>query len=215
MKNILCYGDSNTWGFIPGTGERLEKDRRWTGVVQNRLGSGYRIIEDGINGRTSAWDHRYWGEYVNGLKGLPYALFREKPIDMAVVMLGTNDLLYTDAEGVYKGMYILVRNLVNAQSVYEGATLGSRGIFASSPSVLLVAPVCSADSTKDDPDGGFRYRESRKIAARLKEIADHFSIEFLDASEYAEASSIDGIHMDAENHAKLGEAISDKLRRIL
>ena len=50
MKNILCYGDSNTWGFIPGTGERLEKDRRWTGVVQNRLGSGYRIIEDGING---------------------------------------------------------------------------------------------------------------------------------------------------------------------
>lgn len=65
MKTILCYGDSNTWGYDPVTGGRLERDRRWPGVLRTQLGEGYLVIEEGLNGRTTVWDDPIEG-YKNG-----------------------------------------------------------------------------------------------------------------------------------------------------
>ena len=98
MKRILCYGDSNTWGFIPGTGERYPADVRWPGVLAALLGRGVHVVENGINGRTTAIDDPGY-PCRNGKEGLGYALLAEKPFDLVILMLGTNDLKLTDAAG--------------------------------------------------------------------------------------------------------------------
>ena len=112
MKRIMCYGDSNTWGNIPGVGTRYPEDIRWTGVVSGLLGPEYTIIEEGLNGRTTSFDD-YYVEYRNGRKGLGYALCAHAPIDLIVISLGTNDLKYTGAVGSYKGLDELLRLLEN------------------------------------------------------------------------------------------------------
>lgn len=215
VKRILCYGDSNTWGFVPGKGTRFSKDERWTGVAQKELGAEYEIIEDGINGRTTIWDNPYLGEYINGYKGLPYSFFRSKPIDLVFLMLGTNDLIYTDSVGVYKGVYKIAKAIKNADIVFEGSTDGSQNIYNEKPSIILAAPVISAESTINDEDGGKRYRESRKSVDEIKKVAEILDLEYFDASQFAEASSVDGIHMDKNNHYKLGIAIADKIHKVL
>ena len=72
MIRILCYGDSNTWGYMPGTGERYSEDIRWPMIVQKHLGNGYTVIENGINGRTTCFENG-WGEAKNGREGLAHA----------------------------------------------------------------------------------------------------------------------------------------------
>ena len=65
MKTVLCYGDSNTWGYSPIDGTRYARDVRWPGVLRNELGEGYLVIEEGLNGRTTVWDDPIEG-YKNG-----------------------------------------------------------------------------------------------------------------------------------------------------
>ena len=107
MKNILCYGDSNTWGFIPGSGKRYTEDIRWTGLLQRGLGHGYQVIEAGVNGRTTSFDDPFCN-YLNGWKSLPYSLLSAKPVDLLIISLGTNDLKFTDARGSSKGIEAII-----------------------------------------------------------------------------------------------------------
>ena len=91
MKTVLCYGDSNTWGYNPTTGDRFGRDERWAGVLRRTLGEGYLVIEEGLNGRTTVWDD----PLEDGRKGkvyLPPCLETHKPLDLVIIMLGTNDL---------------------------------------------------------------------------------------------------------------------------
>ena len=118
MKNILCYGDSNTWGCKPGVLTRLPANVRWTGVLAEMLGDDYRVIEDGINGRSTAWDDPS-NLCRNGISGLGYSLYRSKPLDLVIVMLGTNDLNHTDAEGYYHGIKLLAKQILNAMPESE------------------------------------------------------------------------------------------------
>ena len=95
MRRILCYGDSNTWGFTPGTGVRYDTDTRWTAVAQKELGEHYTIIEEGLNARTTVYPHpRSIGR--NGRDFLVPCLISQKPLDLVVLMLGTNDLQWTN-----------------------------------------------------------------------------------------------------------------------
>ena len=103
MKHILCYGDSNTWGFQPGFGGRYPRQRRWTGVAEGLLGDGYVLLENGLNGRTTDFDDPEL-PYRNGRKGFAYAMVSQKPIDLLLLMLGTNDLKFTTAEGSRDGL---------------------------------------------------------------------------------------------------------------
>jgi lysophospholipase L1-like esterase len=91
MKTILCYGDSNTWGFNPVTQDRYPMTERWTGVLAQALGAGYHVIEEGLNGRTTLWDDPI-EEWRNGKTYLLPCLWSHKPIDLVTLMLGTNDL---------------------------------------------------------------------------------------------------------------------------
>lgn len=211
MKRILCYGDSNTWGYIPGSGQRYPQDVRWTGVCQKILGDDYLIIEDGINGRTTCFD-KGWGECKNGRTGLGYAILANYPIDAVVIMLGTNDVTEKSAAYAKSGVDELVRICLNANYIYRTESK----IFLYDPKVLLVAPITLNENVDDSPVLLFRgqYEESKKFAKLYKEVAEVRNIDFLDASLYANASKIDGIHMEAQDHENLGEAIANKIKEM-
>lgn len=91
MKTILCYGDSNTWGFEPVTRNRYGRTERWTGILRQELGLDYDVIEEGLNGRTTVWDDPIEG-HKNGKEQIIPILKSHQPLDLVTIMLGTNDL---------------------------------------------------------------------------------------------------------------------------
>ena len=211
-KQILCYGDSNTWGFMPGTGERYPESVRWTSVCQKALGEAYRIIDNGLNGRTTVFDD-YYSDYLNGKKSLGYILVSQKPLDLVVLMLGSNDLKYTGAVGAATGADELVRMLLNADGIYRV----SQPIFPNGPKVLLIAPPLVAEEiTELRPDstlvrGG---KESKRFAELYQNVAKARGVYYLDAALYTEPSLVDCVHITAESHTKLGLAIAEKIKEI-
>lgn len=216
MFDILCYGDSNTWGFNPEDGSRFPKEIRWTGVAEAIIGPKYNIIENGINGRTTVFDSPYGEDYQNGFKGLKYALNASKPLDGVVIMLGTNDLNYTDAEGSYKGLYRILNLLKNAYTFFKDTTKGSSSpIWKESPNILLVSPIRRNRKGEEYPNvEEERNKQSLLFPLYTKKLSTEFKTYYLDASSIVFPSTIDGLHMDEENHKKLGIAIAEKLKEI-
>lgn len=212
MKRVLCYGDSNTWGFDPSGKGRFPEGVRWTSIVQEKLGQEYKIVEDGINGRTTCFD-KGWGECKNGRTGLGFSLLAHYPLDCIVVMLGTNDIAEKDASYAASGVSEIIRLIKHANAYYRCDSI----IFEKEPKILLVSPITLNRNVDDSPILSFRgkYAESLKFAELYKEVAKANNVEFLDAALYAKASVIDGIHMDKENHALLADAIAMKLKEIL
>ncbi len=203
MKNILCYGDSNTWGAIPGTLARHPQDVRWTGVMAKELGQNYHVIEDGINGRRTIWDDPQ-NLCRNGLDSLGYALYRAKPLDLVILMLGTNDLNHTDAEGYYEGISVVAKRILLANECYPGTS----DVFPEKTGLLLVSPIELCSHMQ-------KYEESVKFAVYTERLAGELGIPWLNAAEFAKPSEADGCHMDAESHLKLGKAIAAKVKEIM
>ena len=207
---VLCYGDSNTWGYIPGTGERREE--RWTAVCQRILGDDYAILEHGLNGRTTVYDDPF-NDYLNGKKCLGYTLISQKPIDLAVLMLGTNDLKFTGAVGASTGADELVRMLLNANEIYRT----SQPIFPAGAKVLLVASprlAAQIDELRPDSSVAGKAGEAERFPQLYKQIADNRNVYYLDASQYAKPSLVDCVHIDGESHVRLGAAMAEKIKEI-
>jgi lysophospholipase L1-like esterase len=211
VKSILCYGDSNTWGCIPRTGPgsagRFPPDQRWPGVLRHELGPGFCVVEEGLNGRTTVWDDGL-EPHRNGRKLLPPALISHKPLDLVIVMLGTNDLkrrFGVSAGEIAEGAGQLV-DLVRASDC---------GPDGGAPQALLVcpAPIGRLDLYAEEIEGG--HEKSQQLAARFEAEARSRSCPFLDAGAHIASSDVDGIHLDAEAHAALGRAIAAAVSRIL
>ena len=206
MKNILFYGDSNTWGFDPCTTLRYPCHSRWTTVCAALLGDGFQCIPAGMNGRTTAFDDPMKGAR-NGIKGLDYELQTHKPLDLFVVMLGTNDLKYTNAQGSADGMERLIELVTTANQRYSL----SSPVFPDGASILLVSPVLLNAHVGEREDD---IEESARLSEIYQKIADKYHVHFLDAALYAAPSEIDGVHLDVDGHKKLGTAIAEKIRSI-
>lgn len=212
MRNILCYGDSNTWGYDPRDASRYPAEVRWTGVLAKKLGAGYRVIEDGINGRRTVWDDPV-NLCRNGAEGLGYALNSGKPLDLVIVMLGTNDLNHTDATGYYNGLSALMRRVVNAETFYHG----SSPVYRDKPRALVISPILLTGVPSEDMPAERCERfaaESARFAGYTERLARELGIPWLNAAAFASPSPIDGCHMDGENHRLLGEAVFDAVREI-
>lgn len=211
MKNILCFGDSNTWGYAPGTGARFDLDTRWTGVLQAELGADYCVIEDGQNARTSVYEDP-WSPWRLGAEALPIALVAQKPLDLLVLMIGTNDLKFTDAYGAAKGAERLIdlANMVQARKE-------SSPVFPNGVKVLLVSPIELHPVVEGDPFGTLRngVGESRKFAMYYRHIAEAHGAAFFDAASVASPSETDGVHMDPPSHRALGRALAEQVRALL
>lgn len=210
---VLCYGDSNTWGYTPGSGFRFDDDVRWTALMQKELGTRYKVLESGMNGRTTVYDDPV-NPYRNGLKGLGYALQSEKPLDLVVLCLGTNDLHFTNVAGAARGMEELLRTIYNANVIYNGST----PVFRVAPRVLLVAPIAlhkDYDQLRQDTLLCGKVADSRRFAELYRPLAEKYGAAFLDAATVAQASAVDAIHMDADSHRRLAALISAAVRQIM
>lgn len=205
-KTILFYGDSNTWGYDPETGGRYPCRLRWTSVCAALLGDGYDCVPAGMNGRTTAFDDPVKGAR-NGLKGLDYELQSHKPLDIVVIMLGTNDLKYTDAAGSAAGMERLLRLVLSANERYNL----SSPVFPNGAKILLVSPILLGAHVGAKAED---IAESARLSALYRELAKTCGVHFLDAARYADPSEADGVHLDADGHRTLGEAIAEKLRTL-
>jgi lysophospholipase L1-like esterase len=207
MRTVLCYGDSNTWGYDPATRARYSPHVRWTGVLAARLGVEYRVVEEGLNGRTTRWDDPIeLGR--NGLTYLRPCIESHKPLDLIVVMLGTNDL---------KRRFDLSASDI-AQSASELAQLAWR--FANGPDgaqakVLLVAPPAVSTLTEFDQMFDGAPEKSRQFSRYYRLAAERRHLQFFDAGSVIVSSEKDGIHFDPDEHRKLGEALADPVRRLV
>ena len=96
MKSILAFGDSLTWGFVAGTWERHAFDIRWPNVLAAGLGGKVRVVEEGMNGRTTVFPDPTDAAERNGAVALPMLLTTHQPLDLVIIMLGTNDIKYAN-----------------------------------------------------------------------------------------------------------------------
>jgi lysophospholipase L1-like esterase len=207
MKTVLCYGDSNTWGWNPATQERYARNQRWPGVFRQELGEGYLVIEEGLNGRTTVWDDPIEG-YKNGKEYLIPCLETHQPIDLVIVMLGTNDLkarFSVPACDIASGAGVLADIVLKSET----------GPGNSPPKVLLVAPPPLGKLTEFA--GMFEGAElkSKQLSERYRLVAEEQGCAFLDAAEVIVSSDIDGVHLDSGEHHKLGQAIAGLVKHLL
>lgn len=210
MIRVLCFGDSNTWGFDPEKFWRFSRKMRWTGVLQDQLGEGFEVIEEGLNGRTTVWDDPVEGHHKNGLPYFKACLESHAPLDLVIIMLGTNDLKQRyslPASDIAEGAGVLASWALRSQS--------GRGDRA--PQVLLVSPIEVGDEIALDPlcDGrlGLMFgpdspSRSRQFKTWYRTVADTLGCGYLDAAQIAKPSPLDAVHLDAEGHHDLGVAIA-------
>ncbi|MCR5735056.1 MAG: SGNH/GDSL hydrolase family protein [Lachnospiraceae bacterium] len=212
MKRILCFGDSLTWGYDPDLRIRLPEDSRWPMVMKECLGDGYTVIEEGQNGRTIASDDPAEGE-KNGLKYIGPCLESHKPLDLVIIMLGSNDCKRKFA---YSAMDIAGEMQIFLEKVLSYNHFRCEDGFK----VILMSPPHISDSIKDSWLGDcFGFENSGKLSKELakwyKQLADIYKCGYIDASQIATASDSDGCHLDAENQRKLGKAVAEYVRGYL
>ena len=207
MKTVLCYGDSNTWGADPARVPRFGWEDRWPGVLQRELGEGYRVIEEGLPGRNTRWDDPIERQR-NGLTQLRPVIESHVPLDIVIVMLGTNDL---------KRRYNLTASDI-AQSAGDLAKTAQQlatNTAGASARVLLVAPPPIAELSDYDLLFEGALEKSLKFSRYFALAAKWYEVDFLDAGAVIQSSPVDGIHFEVEEHHKLGEAIAVKVREII
>jgi lysophospholipase L1-like esterase len=207
MKRVLCYGDSNTWGYDPETRNRFPAEVRWTGVMAARLGSDFLIIEEGLNGRTTRWDDPI-EQGKNGLSYLYPCVETHRPIDAIVLMLGTNDL---------KQRFGLSASDIaeSAALLAEYARKHSRNAEGRPAPTLLVAPPALTTLTDLDQMFAGGTEKSRQFSHYYRLAASWYGLPFFDAGSVIVSNEKDGIHFHAEEHRTLGEALADEVRQLL
>ncbi len=206
MPTILCFGDSNTWGYVPGSDAlRYPPNVRWPGVMKNELGGNYTIIEEALNGRTTVWDDPLKPNRC-GKDHLPTALESHAPIDLVIIALGVNDLkhhFHLTAHDIAQGAGYLAEMV---QASDAGPVERGR---KTAPKVMLVCPARPVPAQypfghKFDTAVG----RSEAMPEAYREIAEQVDCLFGDANTVTDVSAIDGIHLDETGHAKLGKALA-------
>ncbi len=206
MQTILCYGDSNTWGYNPVTMERYSITERWTGVLAQELGAEYRVVEEGLNGRTTVWDDPIEG-YKNGKEYLIPCLESHKPIDLVTILLGTNDLKMRFSVSAY--------DIATSAGVLVGIVQKSAaGPNNGAPQVLLMSPPVVAKLSGYAEMFDDAENKSKKFARYYREVAQQFGCHFLDTAEIIVSSDLDGIHWEESEHRKLGIAVAARIKEV-
>jgi lysophospholipase L1-like esterase len=213
VKTILAYGDSLTYGASPVTGgPRHPYEDRWPTALEQGLGGGARVIAEGLGGRTTAHDDWFANADRNGARILPTLLESHSPLDLIVIMLGTNDLkphLGRTAAEAGRGMGRLVQ-------VIRGHYAARR---EAEPKVILVAPPLFVETANQDMKGHFGgegfTRESHNFPVEYRKRADEHGVHFFDAATVATTDARDGIHLDAANTRAIGFGLVPLVRELL
>ncbi len=203
MKTVLCYGDSLTWGYSAETLGRLAYEDRWPSVLEAGLAGKARVIAEGLNGRTTAFDDWLAGADRNGARILPTILTSHAPLDLVIIMLGANDMkpfVCGRAIGSKQGVERLVDIVRGHDYPFEQPA----------PRILLVSPppLCATQDADFAAmfDGGID--ESKKLAPCYRTVADATGSAFFDAGTVATTTPLDGVHLDAANTRAIGAALT-------
>lgn len=199
---MLCYGDSLTWGYDASGPSRHALADRWPTVLATGLGDGAHVVADGLNGRTTASDDHLAACDRNGARSLPTVLHTHAPLDLVILMLGTNDM----KPGIAGTSLLAMQGMRRLVTIVRHHAWP---LEQTPPGVLIVAPPALRESGNAEFtamfDGG--PGESRKLAAAYAQIAEEQDCGFFDAGTVAETTSVDGVHLDAANTRAVGKAL--------
>lgn len=207
MKQIICFGDSNTFGYIPGTGKRFPWGIRWTSILSEKLDNNFVVVEEGLVGRTTIFEDPLRDGRC-GVKSFPQILETHAPEadDVVVIMLGTNDCKTTygaSSELVGKGIERLIKQI---------------RAYSDKVNILLISPIHLGEQVwKTEYDPEFNSNSvivSKKLAEEYYKISKNENVYFLDASKFANPSSVDQEHMNEEGHRSFAEAVYKKIMTI-
>ncbi len=206
-KQVLAFGDSLTWGRDPEAKARHRHADRWTSVVEAELAD-VRVIAEGLSGRTTCFDDHAGPADRNGTRVLPVLISSHAPLDLVIIMLGTNDLkphVCGSALGASFGM----ARLVEIVRTYPHGR--------QPPAILLMSPPHFGASRAPDgqPGGGRSIAESQKLAPLYKAVAERADCSFFDAASVSVASKVDGVHLDAVNTRAIGTALAPVVAAML
>ncbi len=207
MPTILAFGNSNTWGATPATGARMEKSVRWPGVMAKALGTDFEVIEEGLRGRTIAFDDPE-EDGRNGLLYFPPCLRSHAPLDLVIVSLGCNDCKARFAASPEQ----IAANVAHLLDVALASDVGPNG---NPPLVLLVAPPPMAKLTGYAEMFAGGAEKALKLPALYQRLAEGRGVGFVDAGAFIHASDADGIHYEPDQHALLGAAMAQAVRMMI
>jgi len=190
VTTIVCFGDSNTWGYMPGSdGERFPPDVRWPARLATALGDEAEVVAEGLNGRTATIE----SPVAEGRNGLPYlvpCLRSHAPVDVLVIYLGTNDAYWLEP--------IMVAGSIGR--LVKAARTAEAGPGRGAPKVLVICP---------PPFGG------HELAPAFREVCDQLACELLDLDGVATYSGLDGTHLEQAGHFAVAAAVEERIRRML
>ena len=208
MRSVLAFGDSNTRGYIAGGAGRYPRVQRWSYLLERLLAPGVQVIEEGLNGRTTVFDEVVRAQR-SGAAALPMLLETHAPLAAVIIMLGTNDMKLSHqatAEASADGMERLVQVVKTSEAGEGGAA----------PAVVVVAPPPLGDMPDEvEPEYRGGGPKSRELAGLYAQVAKKHGCAFLDAGRHLAPDPVDGVHIDAEGHRLLAEALAPILIRLL
>jgi len=206
MKNILCFGDSNTYGLRPDGAGRYDFKVRYPGRLQLLLGDEYHIIEEGCPGRTTIYEDAL-RPHKKGIDYLLPCLISHRPVDLFIIMLGTNDCKRANAAAA--------REIAAGLSQMVALTRENAGQFTQ---ILIVAPIHLGEQVwKNEFDPEFDQTSitvSKALAQEYRQLADETGCLFLDAASVCAPSPIDEEHLDAEGHAALAQLVANQVGQL-
>jgi lysophospholipase L1-like esterase len=214
-KTVLCFGDSLTWGWIPATAasptQRYPRGTRWTGVLAAELGDDYTVIEEGLSARTTNVDDPT-DPRLNGSAYLPASLASHLPLDLVILMLGTNDTKAYFGRtpfDIATGMSILTVQVLTSA--------GGIGTTYPAPKVLVVAP--PPLGAMPEPwfqmlfEGG--HEKSAALADAYRAMTSFLKVPFFDAGSVISTDGSDGVHFTEQNNRDLAAALAAQVRQLL
>jgi lysophospholipase L1-like esterase len=204
VRQILVYSDSLSWGIIPTTRTRLPFDARWPGVMEIALAERHcrvRVIEDCLNGRRTVWEDPF-KPGRSGLLGLAQRIEINSPLALVMLMLGTNDFQSMHPHTAWhaaQGVATLVAAIRHAP-IEPGMPIPPILIIAPPPILIPRGPIARKFTDAAGKAAG--------LADAYRDIASELGCDFFDAGSVTPASTIDGIHLDADQHERLGRALA-------
>jgi lysophospholipase L1-like esterase len=211
MKQILVYSDSLTWGIIPNTRKRLDFGDRWPGYMENKLNetqANIRVIENCLNGRRTAWDDPYKAGR-NGLQGVQQVIEMHSPLDLIIIALGTNDfqsMHQLNAWHSAQGLKALIGEIREAP-IEPGMSIP--------PILVVVPPMIETPKGPIAPKFSGGEHKILGLAEEYQLVASELNCHYFDCSSVTSASTVDGIHLDKNQHHSVGGAIADVVSNLI
>lgn len=198
MKTILCFGDSNTYGYNPADGSRFDENSRWSGILKNKLAENYEVIEEGMNNRTGFVDNKD-GFFHGSQRCFSKILGSYETLDILILAIGTNDLQF--------------QYDINFKTVERGLENLVGSAKGKCQNIILVPPVVLNEAVLK---GNFAFQfditsiqKSKKVARIYQQIANVYKCKYFDFNKFAQPSETDGLHYTKETHEKIADNLAE------